>query len=72
MAEISRLPATAVSLWEWQASGACLTADARLFFQPEGSRGPGRRNRTTAAQAVCVICPVILQCRRHALTVREP
>jgi WhiB family transcriptional regulator, redox-sensing transcriptional regulator len=72
MAEISRLPGPVADLWEWQLDGSCRTADPRLFFHPEGERGPARRDRDAAAKAVCASCPVLQQCRRHALTVREP
>lgn len=72
MTEISRLPVTAESVWEWQYSGACRDADAALFFHPEGERGPARRKRATQAVAVCARCPVIERCRQHAFSVREP
>ena len=72
MAEISRRPGPVADLWEWQLEGACREADSTLFFHPEGERGPARRNRDAAAQAVCSGCPVMEQCRKHALTVREP
>ena len=38
----------------------------------EGERGPARRERDAAAKATCAACPVLEQCRRHALSVREP
>lgn len=72
MAEISRLPGPVADLWEWQFDGACRRADPDIFFHPEGERGPTRRRRDEAAKAVCVTCPVLQQCRSHALTVREP
>jgi len=72
MAEISRLPGPVADLWEWQFDGACRTADPSVFFHPEGERGPARRDRDGAAQAICAGCPVLRQCREHALTVREP
>lgn len=72
MAEISRLPGPVADLWEWQLLGSCREADPTLFFHPEGERGPARRNRDAAAKAVCATCPVLRQCREHALTVREP
>jgi WhiB family redox-sensing transcriptional regulator len=59
-------------LWDWQIDGSCRTEDPRLFFHPEGERGPARRDRDAAAKAVCASCPVMQECRRHALTVREP
>jgi len=43
-----------------------------MFFHPEGERGPARAARETAAKAVCASCPVIAQCAKHALKVREP
>lgn len=72
MAEISRLPGPIADLWEWQHRGACRDADPTLFFHPEGERGPARRARATAARTVCMSCPVIQECRSHALQVREP
>jgi WhiB family redox-sensing transcriptional regulator len=72
MADISRLPGPVADLWEWQLRGACRDADEELFFHPEGERGPARRNRESAAKAVCVACPVMRQCRAHALAAREP
>ena len=72
MAEISRLPGPVADLWEWQLEGSCREADPELFFHPEGERGPARRNRDAAAKAICASCPVLRQCREHALVVREP
>ncbi len=72
MAEISRLPGPVADLWEWQFDGACRAAGDSQFFHPEGERGPRRRNRDAAAQAICATCPVLQQCRDHALAVREP
>jgi WhiB family redox-sensing transcriptional regulator len=72
MAEISRLPGPIADVWEWQFQGACRWVDPATFFHPEGERGPARRRRDDAAKAVCATCPVVTQCRRHALNVREP
>ena len=72
MTDISRLPGPQSDLWEWQLLGACRGKDTELFFHPEGERGPRRANREAAAKAVCATCPVLLQCRRHALAAREP
>jgi WhiB family redox-sensing transcriptional regulator len=72
MAEISRLPGPVADVWEWQLDGACRAADPMLFFHPEGERGPARIKRDTAAKAVCDSCPVLRECRQHALEVREP
>jgi WhiB family redox-sensing transcriptional regulator len=59
-------------IWEWQLQGSCREADPTLFFHPEGERGPARRNRDAAAKEICAGCPVIDECRKHALAVREP
>jgi WhiB family redox-sensing transcriptional regulator len=72
MTDISRLPGPQSDLWEWQLHGACRGKDTELFFHPEGERGPRRSNREASAKAVCATCPVLLQCRAHALAAREP
>lgn len=72
MAELSRLPGPVADLWEWQYQGACREVSTEQFFHPQGERGSSRRNRAAQAKAICSTCPVIAQCRRHALAVREP
>ncbi|MDO5701647.1 MAG: WhiB family transcriptional regulator [Bowdeniella nasicola] len=72
MTVISRLPGPLMDLWEWQYEGACREADPNLFFHPEGERGRARTRRDEAAKAICATCPVLEQCREHALAVREP
>lgn len=72
MTDIRRLPGPQVEKWEWQLLGSCRGEDSELFFHPEGERGPSRVNREAAAKSVCARCPVLLQCREHALASREP
>lgn len=72
MAEISRLPMPIHESYEWQYEGLCRTVDPESFFSPDAERGPRRRNREAAAKALCFECPVIAQCRKHALAVQEP
>jgi len=72
MAEITRLPGPVMDLWEWQYQGLCRDADPEIFFHPEGERGGTRRRRDEAAKTICAKCPVIQQCREHALAVHEP
>jgi len=72
MAELSRLPGPVADRWEWQLVGSCRDADPTLFFHPEGERGPARSKRADAAKRVCASCPVLEECREHALAVREP
>lgn len=72
MADLSRLPGPIADIWEWQLEGSCRAFDPDMFFHPEGERGPRKAGRDAAAKAVCMACPVLAQCRRHALEVREP
>ena len=72
MTTISRLPGPVADLWEWQLEGPCRRENPDVFFHPDGERGPSRRNRDNAAKAVCLSCPVLQNCREHALQVHEP
>jgi WhiB family redox-sensing transcriptional regulator len=72
MAEITRLPGPVADLWDWQMAGACRRVSPEVFFHPEGERGSKRRTRDEHAKSVCAVCPVLTQCRSHALAVREP
>ena len=72
MAEITRLPGPVADLWDWQLDGACRRIGPEVFFHPEGERGSKRRTRASAAKEICLGCPVLQQCRSHALAVREP
>jgi WhiB family redox-sensing transcriptional regulator len=66
------LPGPIADLWEWQVDGSCRSENPDDFFHPEGERGPSRRKRDRAAKAVCLDCPVLQNCRKHALQIREP
>ena len=68
---ICRLPGPNAELWEWQFEGSCRRENPDAFFHPDGERGPSRRNRDSAAKALCLSCPVLQHCREHALQVRE-
>ncbi|MDO5721537.1 MAG: WhiB family transcriptional regulator [Actinomycetaceae bacterium] len=72
MADVSRLPGPVLDRWDWQYDGACRNLDTELFFHPEGERGSTRRRRAAAAKAICQTCPVLNECREHALRVHEP
>jgi WhiB family redox-sensing transcriptional regulator len=72
MAEVSRLPLPIADNWDWQSNGACRSFPPEMFFHPEGERGPSRRARISEAKSICGTCPVLLQCRTHALSVQEP
>ena len=72
VADIRRLPGRTAELWEWQVHGACRGMDSARFFYPEGERGPRRERREEAAKEICAHCPVLIDCRAHALQVQEP
>lgn len=70
--DIRRLPGPDGDRWEWQLRAACRGLDSALFFHPDGERGAARADRENGAKAICAACPVVRQCRAHALIVREP
>lgn len=72
MANLSRLPSPTQASWEWQYDGLCVGLDADHFFTTPGERGLSKLRREERAVRICRRCPVIEQCREHALRVREP
>lgn len=72
MVNIKRLPMPIMESYDWQYEGACRKVDPDAFFSPEAERGMRRQRREDAAKALCARCPVIEQCREHALRVQEP
>ena len=72
MTNTRRLPKPTAAAWDWQLDGACRGMDSVYFFNPDGERGPARERRDINAKMVCSGCPVLMQCRKHALRVREP
>lgn len=72
MADTHRLPAPVTGVWDWQLRGACRGMDSMLFFHPEHERGPARAAREARAKQICRSCPVLQQCRAHALAAHEP
>ncbi|MCE0485884.1 WhiB family transcriptional regulator [Ornithinimicrobium sediminis] len=69
---MSAQPAPEATLWEWQRRGLCRLTGPEVFFHPEAERGPARRWREARALAICRRCPVLEECREHALRVNEP
>lgn len=65
-------PQPQLDVWEWQFEGLCRTQSPELFFHPDGERGAARRTREAFATALCRECPVLQQCREHALSFPEP
>lgn len=58
-------------VWQWRYDGLCRTLNPDLFFHPDGERNPARGERDETAKQVCFRCPVMQQCRDHALSVGE-
>ncbi|QDQ95789.1 WhiB family transcriptional regulator [Rhodococcus sp. WB9] len=57
---------------DWQARAACRGNDLAVFFSPDAERGHARNRREAQARQICLPCPVLEQCRDHALAVGEP
>lgn len=72
MADTRRLPGPHTDRWDWQLLGSCRGLDSVYFFHPDNERGVARNTRVSRAKAICRGCPVLDDCRRHALAVREP
>jgi WhiB family redox-sensing transcriptional regulator len=72
VADTHRLPVAVTDVWDWQMRGTCRGMDSALFFHPENERGAARAGREERAKEICSGCPVLVQCRAHALAVHEP
>lgn len=72
MAEVSLLPLPVVATWEWQLHAACRDVNSVVFFGPDREGQNSRERREREAKLVCRGCPVLRQCRDHALRVGEP
>ncbi|MGW0177080.1 WhiB family transcriptional regulator [Rhodococcus sp. NPDC003322] len=68
---VSALPTATVEAWDWQLRARCRGMDSAMFFHPEGERGPARAWRVRTAKALCAECPVVQECRQHALSIGE-
>ena len=56
--------------WAWADHGVC-TAVPDLFYNGEDEPRGRRRTKEEAAKALCARCPVLAECRRHAMVNRE-
>ena len=72
MKEADRLEPCPDYLRPWQDHAACKGELSSWFYAPESERSGARSRRESRAKAVCVQCPVLKQCRAHALRVEEP
>lgn len=64
------LPPPMQDAWSWQAHGKCLGYPLEVFF-PEDRLKSGLRRRENEAKLICQTCPVLAQCREHALRTPE-
>lgn len=64
------LPPPTEEAWSWQRRGSCLSYPVDLFFPDDRSRKAVRRQEN-AAKIICRQCPVLEQCRDHALRTPE-
>jgi WhiB family transcriptional regulator, redox-sensing transcriptional regulator len=64
----TRWGSTFVEEWTWQLQGSCRGLPSSVFYFPENERGHRRRRRELRAKRICLECPVIRECLRHALT----
>ena len=65
-----RLPPATESSWSWQLQAKCRGQSPEMFF-PEEHTGTGRRREELAAKRICGQCPVLNECRDHALRTPE-
>lgn len=56
----------------WHGDAVCRRDEAGLFFAPSKEPTAARLTREQAAKRVCARCPVLVECREHALLMPEP
>ncbi|WP_069815822.1 WhiB family transcriptional regulator [Streptomyces sp. TP-A0874] len=56
----------------WHSEAVCHRDEAGLFFAPSKEPTAARLSREAAAKRVCARCPVVADCREHALLQPEP
>lgn len=56
----------------WHTEAVCRRDEAVLFFAPSKEPTAARLSREEAAKRVCARCPVMVECREHALVQPEP
>lgn len=51
----------------WHSEAVCRRDEAGLFFAPSKEPTAARLSREETAKRVCARCPVMVECREHAL-----
>jgi WhiB family redox-sensing transcriptional regulator len=54
----------------WKESGSCRRLAPEVFYPEDGGRS-GLQAREERAKQICRGCPVVADCRNHALSTRE-
>jgi WhiB family redox-sensing transcriptional regulator len=67
-----RVPTRDDDAGPWHADAVCHRDEAGLFFAPSKEPTAARLAREQAAKRVCARCPVLVECREHALLQPEP
>jgi WhiB family redox-sensing transcriptional regulator len=65
-----QLPPPLFTAWEWQLQASCREYPLEVFF-PDGQRGVELMQLEGIAKRICATCPVMVQCRDHALRTPE-
>lgn len=68
---ITASPRPLLEDWTWQQDGSCRDMPTELFFPEDGARRH-RRAKEQRAKSICRDCPVLAECREHAVSIQEP
>ncbi|PBC48075.1 transcriptional regulator [Rhodococcus sp. ACS1] len=69
---ITEYPSDRPSGWDWRHEGSCRGTDTATFFSPDDrEQRTVRTRRERRAKQICQDCPVLRECRTHALTAAE-
>lgn len=71
-ARAQRKPPRGEQAGPWHSEAVCRRDEAGLFFAPSKEPTAERLSREQAAKRVCAGCPVMAECREHALRMPEP
>ncbi|EST39032.1 transcription factor WhiB, partial [Streptomycetaceae bacterium MP113-05] len=67
-----RIPTRDADADPWHTDAVCHRDEAGLFFAPSKEPTAARLAREQTAKRVCARCPVLVECREHALLQPEP
>lgn len=56
--------------WAWADRGSC-QGQPELFYNEDDDSKGARRRKEQLAKKICERCPVLIDCRRHAMAARE-